>query len=200
MLVPNQMIEVCWHPQTREYYISKGYKYTKMRDRFLIRAEDLSPGSHKKVKVECDYCHTIFEKQYCNFLKGRKNGKDCCGKCRSIKFIESCEEKYGCKNPFQNEEIKQKIEKTCLKKYGTKRACQSKIIKDKIKKTCLYKYGVEATLLLPKCIENLKKSNLEKYGVDNPFKSSSFQEEIRKKNEEKYGSGNIAHTPLISEK
>ena len=200
MLVPNQSIEVCWHPQTKEYYVEKGYKYTKMRDKFMVSAEDLSSGSHKKVKIICDYCGKEFFKDKANYINERKNGKDCCKECRQLKAKESFVERYGVENPFQYEEFKNKSKQSCLEKYGTEYACQSEQIKEKISDTNLSKYGAAVALLNPDIKAKAKETCLKKFGVSNVFMSAEIQEKIKQTNQEKYGEGNIAHTPEISEK
>ena len=71
MLVPNQEIKTTWTPANRQHYISCGYIYTKMRQPLIVKVEDLPKGSHMKVKVVCDYCNRIFEKDYTNYLSER---------------------------------------------------------------------------------------------------------------------------------
>jgi len=200
MLVEGQMIEVCWHPQTREYYISKGYSYTKMRDRFLVKAEDLSSGSHKKVLVICDYCGRLFQKGYTNYLNEKGNDKDCCKNCHLEKAKETNLIKFGVKNPFQSEEIKEKIKTTCLEVYGAESASQSSVVKEKIAKTNIEKYGNTCTLLNPTIKEKAQKACEITTGFKNPFFSKKVQEKIKETNTQKYGEGNIAHTPEISKR
>ena len=200
MLVPNQFIEACWHPQTREYYIEKGYKYTKMRDKFMVSAEDLSSGSHKKVKIIRDYCGKEFSKQKANYINERTNGKDCCSECRQLKAKESFVERYGVENPFQYGDFKNKSKQTCLEKYGTEYACQSEQVKEKICATNLEKYGKETALCNPEIKAKAEETCMKKFGVSNVFMSAEIQEKIKQTNREKYGESNIAHTPKIAEK
>ena len=57
MLVENQLVEVKWDSKNREYYENKGYTYTKQKDVFFVKAEDVHPNSRAtKIKVRCDYC------------------------------------------------------------------------------------------------------------------------------------------------
>lgn len=200
MILSNQEIQVCWHPQTKNYYIEKGYNFTRMRDKFLVTAEDLSPKSHKKIKVICDYCGKIFEREKAAYTNSEVKGKDCCFECISIKRKETVKEKYGVDNLFQSEEIKKRSKDTCLKKYGTEYACQSEEVKDKIKKTNIEKYGYSVSLLNPEIKQKAINTCLECYGVENVFASEVIQEKIKKTHEERYGEGNIAHTPEISNK
>ena len=64
--------------------------------------------------------------------------------------------KYGCKNPFGNKNIKEKIKKTVFDKYGVTYVSQSDEIKEKVKTTCIERYGVEYSLQLPKTREKMK--------------------------------------------
>lgn len=78
-----------------KYYEVKSCKWKVKRGTKLIVPVDVLPKTSKiKVKVLCDYCiengtETIIEKQYGNYLRGHKNGKDSCYKCRGIKVGES---------------------------------------------------------------------------------------------------------------
>lgn len=200
MLVPNQMVENTWMPTNREHFISLGYKYTKMRDKFMVKVEDLTCSSHKKVRVICDYCGKEFIKDYVNFLNERSNGKDCCKQCKSKKFTETFEEKFGVSNPFMLDSVKEKTRLTSLEKYGTERPCQSQVIKDKIAETNLSKYGNICTLQSDEVKKKAVDTLQSKYGVDNILKCKDVQNRVKKTCEERYGKGNIAHTPEISQK
>lgn len=87
MLIPNQLIEVGWHSQSKEHYIDKGYVFTKIKDKFFVKAEDLTKSSTAKVKVKCDYCNeeysiTWYHYQY-DILD--KNRLCACYNCRHKK-------------------------------------------------------------------------------------------------------------------
>lgn len=200
MLVLNQFIEVCWCPSVFQHYKEKGYIFTKMRDRFFVKAEDLPKSSHKKIKVVCDYCGKEFLEEWVNFFNKEFNEKDCCKECRMKKFEENYLNNYGVKNPFQLKEVKEKIKQTCFNKYGVENPAQSQEVRNKIAKANEEKYGYTCSLQSKIIKDKARKTNLEKLGVDNPFKSKEIQQKIKKTNEEKYGEGNIAHTPLIKEK
>lgn len=87
MLVENQMIKVKWVSANKEWYINKGYEFTKMWDCFYAKAEDLMPTSKYKVKVICDYCGKEYD---CNFGDYNKSiesyGKVACFDCRVHKI------------------------------------------------------------------------------------------------------------------
>lgn len=42
MLIQNQKVLVSWTNSNYNHYINKGYKFTKMRDKFYVNVEDLS--------------------------------------------------------------------------------------------------------------------------------------------------------------
>lgn len=202
MLVPNQEIKTTWMPANREHYINLGYVYTQIRKPLIVKAEDLPKGSHMKVKVVCDYCGNVFEKDYVNYLSEHQDisGKDCCKNCQPKKFAEIFEIKHGVKNPFQLEACKQKSKETCIKKYGVENSAQSDEVKDKIKNTNIKKYGASCTLQSDEIKLKAQKTIMEKYGVKTALMSPEIQEKIRKTQQERYGEGNIAHTPKIAEK
>lgn len=93
MLAENQLVEVKWNYQNKEWYESKGYNFTKHGDIFIIKPEDAHPNSRStKIKVCCDYCgkERIIATQ--DYSKNTKNGlmKYSCGSkgCSSKKHME----------------------------------------------------------------------------------------------------------------
>lgn len=161
MLIPNQMIEIKWNNKNKDWYVSKGYVFTKSYDTVLIKAEDLAKGSHKKVLVSCDYCGKIFSKTYKEYIKGKKTGKDCCNSCQKLKTAEVCMEKYGASNVFALEEVKEQIKHTNLEKYGHENIAHG-VLKEKIKETNMKKYGVPYSTQAKEVIVKMRKSLQEK--------------------------------------
>lgn len=68
----NQLITIRWSTSNREWYKSLGYKYTKCKDPFTVKAKHLTPHSSSKINVKCDYCGANYLSQYDLILKGRK--------------------------------------------------------------------------------------------------------------------------------
>ena len=95
--------------------------------------------------------------------------------------------KFGCENPNQNIEIREKSKQTCLKNFGVENPFQNEEIKEKIKKTNLEKYGVEYSLQNEEIKEKRVATNLEKYGYENTSQNTEIQEKIKQTNLEKYG-------------
>lgn len=138
-------------------------------------------------------------------------------------FINTCLEKYGVENTFQDENVKQKIIETNLNKHGVKFPQQSKFIRDKsintylikygvenpqkspeiklkTENTCLQKYGVTSTVLIPGVIEKRKQICLEKYGDEIILKTGLGKQRVKQTCIEKYGVENPQQVPEIAEK
>ncbi|MDY0270134.1 hypothetical protein [Trichloromonas sp.] len=140
------------------YYKSLGFDI-KSGDEITINPEQLSIGSHQKIKVSCDICKTIKHIEYKTYFKLTNSLKRLyyCNKCKIIKTENTCLEKYGVKNVSNIKEIKNKL-KNIDKNYN------------KQKETNLKKYGVTTYLkLLPnnhfKNHNKLKKTVNKKYSI-----------------------------------
>lgn len=68
MFKKGQFKEVKWMRPTKEWYLSKGYIFTKIGDSFTVKAEDLSRGSKQEIVVVCDYCGKEFKKPFVRIL------------------------------------------------------------------------------------------------------------------------------------
>ena len=101
-------------------------------------------------------------------------------------------EKYGVKNVFQLDSIKQKSKNTCLEKYGFDNHNKSEIIKNKIKITNLKKYGSEYYMGSLEFIEKSKTTCLEKYGATHPMKNLDIKEKLKNVFIKKYGTNTIS--------
>lgn len=89
MLVKNQMVKVKWSTSNKKWYESKGYKFTRFRDVFTVKAEDLSITSKIKVKVICDYCGNVYETSFSTCYNGINVFPKCaCGNCAGKKAQE----------------------------------------------------------------------------------------------------------------
>lgn len=87
MLVEGQTFEMGWNPSNREWYIEKGYTYTNFFDKFMVKAEDLSPNSIVEVNLICDLCGTPKIETYGSYSKRTlKQGvkSDICNECKSL--------------------------------------------------------------------------------------------------------------------
>ncbi len=166
MLLPNQHTIVKWHSRNKEYYIEKGYIFTKMKDEFQVKIEDLPPQSHAWVKVQCDFCGEIVDVKFQNYNnRGKYSEGYACTKCKSIKAKESFKKLYGVDWISQKEEVKEKQKQTMIKKYGVEKYSQLPEWREKTKQTCLRKYGKEYYSQTEEYHEKKMKHDLEKYGV-----------------------------------
>lgn len=84
MLLDTKVL-VRWNGRNKEYYISKGYKFTQNNDLFWVDIEDLNPSSHTMIKVICDNCGELFEIEYRNYCN-RKIKEDICNECMHKKY------------------------------------------------------------------------------------------------------------------
>lgn len=102
MLVLPQMVEVLSGSDNVKYYESKGYKFPRKLDKrgravvpknskILVNVNDLKNSSKSRVRVICDYCLEIVEKEYCQYNISKQKSitdKDCCKKCQSKKTAD----------------------------------------------------------------------------------------------------------------
>lgn len=90
MLVENQIIEIEWNYANKRYYQEKGYIFTNYKDRFNVKAEDLSSGSDIYVRVICDFCNKEYDIQWNHYVKSiNENQKNACYNCRHRKRYEN---------------------------------------------------------------------------------------------------------------
>lgn len=178
MLVPNQIVTINWHPRNKKHFEEKGYKYTHTGLPFEVKAEDLMPTSHIKVKVQCDYCDAIIERPYRDYLRYRKDsGIDCCKNCHIKKSSETNQKRYGGNSPFSSSEVIAKAKETFRIKYGVEWCSQSKEFREKVKNTCLKKFGDIAPAKNEQIKEKIKATNNKRYGGN----SSQCDPEVRRK-------------------
>lgn len=184
----SKTVFVIWNSKTKNHYVNKGYIFTKMKDKFEVKINDLTYGANIKIKLKCDYCGEIYEKYYSDWNRSHNNiSKDACSNCKIKKTKEITLIKYGVENSFDLKEFRDKANNTILEKYGVANVSQSSEIQNKIKQNNLLKYGVENTSQLDSVKEKAIKSNRIKYGVDYPMQTKEFQEQLEKTSYEKYG-------------
>ncbi|MBC5688233.1 hypothetical protein H8S37_04725 [Mediterraneibacter sp. NSJ-55] len=111
MLVEKQKIEVRWNGSNRKWYEEKGYKFTKIRDGFIVKPEDLPDYSHHKVEVICDFCNRQYILEYRDYLKNikRNNKKFHCFICGNRKHIKNINHSTS-KNKLSVDEVIKRIE------------------------------------------------------------------------------------------
>lgn len=197
----DEKVEISWHYQTKDYYINKGYKFTKIRDKFMVNVEDLYENAKTKVKIRCDYCNKVFYKEYYSFLKGRKNiDKDSCKDCKRKKQIEINQKLYGVNCTLQLDDVKEKAKQTSLENYGVDNPFKSEEIKNKIIETNLEKYGEVNYTKTDEYKEKTKNTNLKKYGKEYYTQTEEYKERHKKTCQEKYGVDNVSKYPKFKDK
>ena len=166
MLITNS-VEQKWNPKNKHYYIEKGYTFTAMKESFIISVYDLPRGSHVLVDVLCDYCKTKITKEWNRYISEHDGAiaKDCCNKCKRLKIVDVCREKYGVSSVFLLPDIKSKIENTNLERYGAKNPFSSDLIMTDIRHTNEQRYGHPSPMCNLDIQAKARKTCIEKYGV-----------------------------------
>jgi len=201
-------VKIKWNKRHKKHFISKGYYFTKIGDEFLVKAEDLTKGSHVHILILCDYCleegiHTIISKTYKDYIQQNEKSnihKDCCKKCQYKKGREVNNIKYGCNAPLQNEHIKNKSKQTSLKRYGTEYPMQNEMVKNNFKNTCQEKYGVDNVFQLEEVKILIKQTNLNKYGVEYNMQNKEIKQKAINTCLDKYGVEYYSQTDECKEK
>jgi hypothetical protein len=145
---------------TTEQIIQRFKEKREDKGEFYDYSEVQYNGLNEKVKIICPL-HGLFWQRPADHTRGYSG----CKKCSKLKAIKTNLEKYGCENPFQNEEIKAKIRKTNLELYGVENPSQNLEIHQKKVQTSLKNYGCEYGLQSPTVKQKTIETNLERYGV-----------------------------------
>lgn len=105
MIDLEQEVEMLWSSRNKYWYIERGYIFTKMQDKFFVKAKDLPNGSRAKVKYTCDMCGKEIVITYQMHNKKEKQTKDLCFDCHnkvipcttrlSIEFVREKFEERG---------------------------------------------------------------------------------------------------------
>lgn len=205
MLIPNQLFEIKWNKKNKSYYEGLGYKFTISGDTFLVKAEDLSHGSHHLVKVRCDFCGKIVIKKMATYiLQHHDLYGDCCKDCQPKKNKLVCMDKYGVDNGAKTQFSINKTKNTCMERYGVSNGAQTKESRQKISykvkksyedesivekriKTNKQRYGYKYPIQNKQIKEKQRNTLIERYGVDHPKKSIEIREREKINNRKKYG-------------
>lgn len=109
MIKENQLIEVNISANNINHYRQKGYNPI-IRQKLLVKAEDIPLTSKQKIIYICDYCGKEFERTVGsnNRNKTKDNNKDACNKCNRNKSKETCINRYNVENVMQVKEYKNK--------------------------------------------------------------------------------------------
>jgi hypothetical protein len=155
----------------------------------------LKPEEYKNNKQKLPLICICGNDTYSAVLSDIEGGKKCSANCKTKKYKETCDVKYGVKNYFAAEEFKEKRKETCLQKYGKKHHMQNEEIKKKVEETCLKFYGKKWAFVQDRVFEKIRATHKAKYGVEYPLQSATIQEKINAKFIELWG----AKRPFLSE-
>lgn len=166
----SEYVSLNWNSKIKKHYVNLGYTFTKMKDSFQVRVDDLTDGSGVNVDVKCDYCGKEYKKIWNHYIRENRESeihKDCCNDCKKLKIVETSESKYGVSSVFLLDDVQKKIIETNLKKYGSENPFQSEEIKTKIAQSNISKYGVSSPMKLKQIVAKVSATCQERYGV--PF-------------------------------
>ena len=176
-MIKEKYVLIKGHPRNIKYYSDLGYDI-QVRQEIEVLTTDLMSGSSTKITSICSNCGTESTntfKDYWIYTNGLVN-KFYCIKCKGIKTVKTCLDKYGVSNPMKNDNVKNKIKQNNLDKYGVEHTLQLDFVKDKIKKTNIENLGCEYSSQSKDVQDKIKESNLNKFG----FTSYSKTEESKK--------------------
>lgn len=198
-MILSKEIEIKVAPKNRLHYSKKLNKDLSIGEIIIVPINFLPEGTKVKIEVLCDYCESNISKvEYRELIKSTT--KYACKKCWGLKMQDIFMEKYGVKNPFEVEEIKNKIKNTMINRYGSSHPMRVDSIKEKVKETCLKKYGKTHHLKCEDILEKQKQTNIKKYNVDNISKLESVKLKVRQTNMGKYGVDSYSKTKEFKKK
>jgi len=160
--------------KTLKYYKNLGYECS-MFTKIEIPVEHLTKGSHQILDVKCDICGKEKKLDYNSYWRNTKHLTSlysCSEKCGLEKRDATNLEKYGSKNVFQNEKIKDKIKESYIKNLGVDHPSKSVVIKKLIKNTNIKLHNDPNYTN----IDKRKNTNLNKYGVSCVFQTKKSYE------------------------
>ncbi len=189
-MIITKKVEVKWNSKTKSYYIDKGYKFTKMKDSFMVKTEDLTNGSNIKILVRCDYCNNEYNVTWHHRVKSNLTiDKDCCKNCSIEKQKELNIIRYGVEFPLTLDKVKNKRKETLLSKYGVENIFQLNEVKEKICKTNIEKYGNKCCLLNDDIKTKSEQTMMSKYGAKNYSQSKEWVKKYSKENSPRWKGG-----------
>jgi glutathione peroxidase-family protein/DNA-directed RNA polymerase subunit RPC12/RpoP len=139
-------------------------------------------GNKDKMFYTCSNCNKEAHVSLSEFKRGRR-----CEQCRRERAEVTNTEIYGAPNPFQSEEIKEKIKETKIAKYGVDHHMKVPEILQKAKDTNMEKYGHAFSFHSKESFEKIRKTCIERYGYAFPLQSKEIQEKIHTTCMSRYG-------------
>jgi hypothetical protein len=125
--------------------------------------------------------------------------EDCCSiecryKLRNRHLQENLQKRYGVKNVFQVDTVKEKIQNTSLERYNVKNPGWNDSARKQRISTNIEKYGCEYTTQADEVKAKSKETCLKKYGVEYSLQSDAVREKGKLTKIIKYGDVNYVNT------
>lgn len=110
-MIIDEEVLMTWNGRNKKHFESKGYIYTKQRDEFYVKVDDLQETSHVKIHVGCDICHKPKWVVYRDYVN-RKTDEYLCSDCAT--------RKYGVKTRIKNKlELQGSFADWCIENVDT---------------------------------------------------------------------------------
>jgi len=78
---------VKWHSNNKKWYEGKGHAFTKFKDEFEVKIEDLQNGSNISVEVECNKCGKLKKVKWKDYKKCvKEDGTYYCNNCAIVLY------------------------------------------------------------------------------------------------------------------
>lgn len=112
IMLLDQEVELVWRFKIKDYYIDKGYKFTKSLDNFYVDVKDIKSNSMCIIKYKCDYCDNEYDIKFTTYFNKRSkfDNKDVCDNCHDKYY----EEKRLLKHSNSIKDKKQILQKKLL--------------------------------------------------------------------------------------
>ena len=114
------------------------------------------------------------------------------------KVQNTCECRYGVRNPFQSDEVKKSIKELHMNNLGVPYPMMSNEVRRKSQDTCIDKYGYSNVMMSPEIQKKAQETTFNHFGVYHTFKSEIFKEKARKTCIEKYGVDNFSKSKFFT--
>lgn len=179
MTIITKQVETSWNPTTKNYYIEKGYIFTKYGDKFIVYTKDLQPRSNVIIEFKCDYCGNLIKRKFGRYNEMKNESfskKDSCYKCNGLKIRDENRIKQelgllklGDKGYWEFKENRVKE----LERYINNNGTVEKINKDKIGNPLYCAIMEYDKVSLREFVENelnIDWSTVSSYDVNNQFR------------------------------
>jgi hypothetical protein len=220
-MILSKEVEVLVAGNTAKKYQELGYE-CKVRDKILVKVEDLPLGSHSMIEAQCEVCNTVVQIRYREYLKINNRGgyftcSRACGTAKRMKtnneiyggnapmcspitqakFKTTMMENHGVEFPFQSPLIMENFKATMMENHGVEFPMQSQIIRDKRDITYIDKYGYICLFNNPIYVAKMQNMFLDMYDCVSPFGDKGIQEKSKQTLFQNYGVYHSTQSSII---